>query len=650
MTQYVYNFPDEIFDNIIYHTNKLELAVKFSSYTAWQIYNPRIHTWEWATKNNLLYVLKWFYKTKVSTHTERIAEIAVGYGYFAIIKWLHKINADFTIDVLDTAAKSGNIELVEWLFKNRTEGCSYYAIDKAAGYGHLDMVKLLHKKYYIKCSSNAIYNACENGHFEVVKWLYEHDHVHSECAMEISINKGYIEIFKWLYARNYKPTEYTLNYAAMGNDLDNVRYLCEELKLECTEDTLFYIEEYNILEYLCKKFPEKITDKIVNIIASRGYLELLNWIMENHKKEITNNAIDHAVYNKKYDIVKYLYKEYNLRCTIQSIYNITWHKDTDIEMLKWILDNNQITFIQNSDQEQNDNQEQNDEDSNNNHIVQDIISNAVYNNNIEFLKLLHNTINDCRFCGDMMYIAVNNCYFTIIDWLEQNCNYIHNNEQKTEILGAAAKNGKLEVLKYFYNKYDTEFRNKNQDINILDISEVIAEAASKGHFEIIKWLHNLGYKGNLNAMIYAAENSNLKMVEWLYKNDYHYGNIEENAIKSAIGVGNIDIMIYLCEIYKSELPKDIIIGAMKETASYGALTMMKWFYNNGYEHLFEEDCVDEMLRGSILERCYDVMKWLCENCNRCTNDELLYEVLTTSIEEKYNLIQDYLISIIGVYV
>lgn len=56
---------------------------------------------------------------------------------------------------MDGAAGGGHLEMVEWLAKNRREGCSSAAFDMAAAEGHLDIIEVVATsgKYMNDCSS-----------------------------------------------------------------------------------------------------------------------------------------------------------------------------------------------------------------------------------------------------------------------------------------------------------------------------------------------------------------------------------------------------------------------------------------------------------------------------------------------------------------
>ncbi|KAL3657637.1 hypothetical protein V7S43_017440 [Phytophthora oleae] len=74
-------------------------------------------------------------------------------------------------DAMDEAAAHGHLDVVKWLYANRSEGCTTAAMDGAARNGHLEMLVWLDKITNEGCTKKAMQQAAMKGHLEVVKWL-----------------------------------------------------------------------------------------------------------------------------------------------------------------------------------------------------------------------------------------------------------------------------------------------------------------------------------------------------------------------------------------------------------------------------------------------------------------------------------------------
>ena len=108
--------PQEIIDRIAFYL-PYELAIGISEYM-----------------KSRLGDLKW----------QSIAEKGNLFG----IKWMHYHEYEmdtWPYSVMDWAASNGQLEVVKWLHKNRSEGCTPEALFWAASKGHLEIVKYLYE-------------------------------------------------------------------------------------------------------------------------------------------------------------------------------------------------------------------------------------------------------------------------------------------------------------------------------------------------------------------------------------------------------------------------------------------------------------------------------------------------------------------------
>ncbi|KAL7746033.1 Canalicular multispecific organic anion transporter 2 [Sorochytrium milnesiophthora] len=70
----------------------------------------------------------------------------------SLIEHIHTLPyAPFSAATMDKAAASGDLDLVRWFHKNRTEGCTAEAMAEAARCGYLSIVKFLHEHGYPMC-------------------------------------------------------------------------------------------------------------------------------------------------------------------------------------------------------------------------------------------------------------------------------------------------------------------------------------------------------------------------------------------------------------------------------------------------------------------------------------------------------------------
>ncbi|RLN06100.1 hypothetical protein BBJ28_00004666 [Nothophytophthora sp. Chile5] len=98
-------------------------------------------------------------KAEISDHgLDWSMRIAATEGYLGVVQWLteYKRNVKISTRVMDAAAFRGNLEIVQWLHENRSEGLQWLWANRAEG-----------------CTTVAVDFAIYNGHFPVVKWFSE---------------------------------------------------------------------------------------------------------------------------------------------------------------------------------------------------------------------------------------------------------------------------------------------------------------------------------------------------------------------------------------------------------------------------------------------------------------------------------------------
>lgn len=159
-------------------------------------------------------LVQWLYHNMCESTDapEEVEELAVGqaagYGHFDTVQWLHaQLTAELTegerpgynvlwatmegrLDmvkwflengeqpddspyILDNAAVSDNLELLDWLHEQNAFTCSTYAMDRAAMRNHLHVVEWFHENRNEGCTTHAMDAATRNDHLAVVRWLHE---------------------------------------------------------------------------------------------------------------------------------------------------------------------------------------------------------------------------------------------------------------------------------------------------------------------------------------------------------------------------------------------------------------------------------------------------------------------------------------------
>jgi hypothetical protein len=100
---------------------------------------------------------------------------------------------------------NGNLEMLKWanenVLINRSQSITDAAADKAVEYGHLGVIKWMFQNMTV--TSHWLFEfACQNGHIDIAEWLLENsDTIPSlQCAMQWAINNGQWHVVRWLGA------------------------------------------------------------------------------------------------------------------------------------------------------------------------------------------------------------------------------------------------------------------------------------------------------------------------------------------------------------------------------------------------------------------------------------------------------------------
>ncbi|KAF0720839.1 Aste57867_34 [Aphanomyces stellatus] len=192
----------------------------------------------------------------------------------AMYRWRQHLN------LLDVVAGDGKLEMATILFQQNAP-YSGAAIDNAATNGHLDMVQYFHDKPNSNCTTRAMDGAAANGHLEVVQFL--HDHRTEGCttdAIDEAAEHGHNSIVRFLLAkRNEGGTVKAMNAYVAKGDITMVKLLA----------------------------TNKCSSSSVNIAASFGHLDIVEYLVGRKEVAFAAPAIEAAARHGHVAVVEYLH-------------------------------------------------------------------------------------------------------------------------------------------------------------------------------------------------------------------------------------------------------------------------------------------------------------------------------------------------------
>jgi hypothetical protein len=115
----------------------------------------------------------------------RDVSYAMRNGHQRFVKWvLADVEPDADGDYVAQAARSGSLELVQWLYAK----------------GHV-------------VGEDSLVEAVSSGNVELCKWVLDHGLVPDEGAMEAAVERGHVEVLEWLSSMGCMCTSELLSYA-----------------------------------------------------------------------------------------------------------------------------------------------------------------------------------------------------------------------------------------------------------------------------------------------------------------------------------------------------------------------------------------------------------------------------------------------------
>jgi len=303
------------------------------------LYNPEVHTWNWAARNGYLSVIQWLHENKKDGCTDRTMDYAARKGALDTVKWLHQHRTEgCTIYAMNKAAEYGHLDVLKWLHENRTEGCSARIMDKAAEFGQLDVVKWLHENRTEGCTTSAMVMAADEGHLDVVKWLHKNrtegcDHeiwysIFDPCDGTISYDEPDPVMLRWFlqhkpeyfkHVKKYEEFEIKMDDAAEKGELqelkwfqknypDHVRFTTNAMDGAAASGHL------KVLEWLHANRTEGCSKEAMNNAAQKGHLNVITWLYKNRKEGCPSEAMQFAAWNNKLHIVTFISQNLRRKC------------------------------------------------------------------------------------------------------------------------------------------------------------------------------------------------------------------------------------------------------------------------------------------------------------------------------------------------
>ncbi|KAE9013617.1 hypothetical protein PF005_g9499 [Phytophthora fragariae] len=227
---------------------------------------------------------------------------------------------------MDTAAKNGHLEVLQWLDANHLFRCTKPAMVLAAENGHLEVVKWLHQVHHECCSSGALRRAANSGDLvELVEWIYANVHMnchHTDPYMyldtTIAASRGCLDVLKWTH--EHFPGSFrsdAMDAAASNGHMDVITWLFENRREGCTASAAFGAARnghMDVLKWLYTHYPKTFVvdfSDVINRAAGNGHLEVVRWLHETRPDRVSTHALHFAAAEGHLDTFLYLLDHLN---------------------------------------------------------------------------------------------------------------------------------------------------------------------------------------------------------------------------------------------------------------------------------------------------------------------------------------------------
>ncbi|EFA81847.1 hypothetical protein PPL_05079 [Heterostelium album PN500] len=192
-------------------------------------------------------------------------------------------------EVFNSAARSGNIAMIEWLVENRSQGLEKSNMLLAAISG-----KQLETIEYLLRNHHSLFDKKSPEYLRVVT----HEHNSS------------IETFKLFYDQGFACSDTVFRNATISGNLPLLKWLHSNTTYKCT-DSMYLASDYNyfdILKWLNEnRSGEGCSYNEMDVAATNGNLEIVRFLHQNRSEGCSYNAFDGAAENGHLHVVQWLY-------------------------------------------------------------------------------------------------------------------------------------------------------------------------------------------------------------------------------------------------------------------------------------------------------------------------------------------------------
>lgn len=147
------------------------------------------------------------------------------------LKWLEINHYPLHDQIMEHAARNGNMEMLIWAHERLTSRNERPAIE-AAKRDDFNMLKWLMRKNYL-IDNDVIFHAVDNGNMDMIRYVHSSSDIRDYRLAARAAFHGDLHVLKWLEERNYTLNADVTYYAAEYDDMEMLRWA---LRKKCPLD------------------------------------------------------------------------------------------------------------------------------------------------------------------------------------------------------------------------------------------------------------------------------------------------------------------------------------------------------------------------------------------------------------------------------
>ncbi|KAF0717458.1 Aste57867_2273 [Aphanomyces stellatus] len=278
---------------------------------------------------------------------------AISNGHVAVVQYLRHeelpspddfVQGAKTLHLTNLAAASGHLEMVELLYQWFGWRCNAEGLTRAAQHGYMDIVLFLHNAHVTSrlACGRAMESAAEHGHLDLLEFLHQHyprDYTLHKISMNKIAAKGHLTTLEYVHLHGGRCSTKAMDLAASHGHLDVVNWLHTHRSEGCTVYAMDAAATNNhmaVVQFLFSHRTERCSTNAMDGAAANGLLAMVQWLHQHTHAGCTTDAVDFAARGNHVEVVQWLLANRSEGCSTQA--PLLAAQNGHLAMAQWLLE------------------------------------------------------------------------------------------------------------------------------------------------------------------------------------------------------------------------------------------------------------------------------------------------------------------------